>query len=321
MNGSTAVPGKAWWRAVAVSSGVLLVAIVWALWPTIVQLVHRWEREPTYSHGYLVPLIAGVIAWTRRHTLPDIKLRTRWWPLGLILAGALMQVIGTYFVVFWMNATSLIAYLTGIVALIGGWPLLRWAAPALGFLLFMVPLPHRLANAMQMPLRRVSTLISGYALQVMGLPAVTEGNVIVLNDVNGKLAQLGVVDACSGLKMLIVFFALSAAVALLARRPLLDRVLILASAVPIAILCNVIRITITGLLYATVGEKWGNLVFHDMAGWFMMPMALGFMWLELKLLAWLLPEEADAFLDAGPGAMRAGGVGRPNTGLGPLRAS
>ena len=94
------------------------------------------------------------------------------------------------------------------------------------------------------PLQRIGTISSSYLLELVGIPAVTEGNVIILSEVN-----LGVVEACSGLRMLITFFAASAAVALLSKGSIWTRLLLFASAVPIALIVNILRITVTGILY------------------------------------------------------------------------
>jgi exosortase len=145
-------------------------------------------------------------------------------------------------------------------------------------------LPYHAEIALAHPLQRFATLASTYALQTLGLPAVAEGNVIVIDDV-----RIGVLEACSGLGMLVTFFALSAAVAFVVDRPLLDRLILLFSAVPIGVLVNVIRITATGLLHRTVGSATANAVFHDLAGWLMMPLALGLLWLEMLYLSRLFP--------------------------------
>jgi hypothetical protein len=68
-------------------------------------------------------------------------------------------------------------------------------------------------------------------------------------------------------------------------------VLILLSAVPVAVVSNVIRISLTGVLYNEGGKELGERVFHDFAGWLMMPFALVVLWLELKLLDWVLLED------------------------------
>jgi len=113
-------------------------------------------------------------------------------------------------------------------------------------------------------------------LQTLGMPAVAEGNVILLNE-----ASLGIVEACSGLRMLVVFFALSTAVALVARRPFWERVFLVFSAIPIALFTNVVRITATGVAYETVGGETGQFIFHDLAGWLMMPLALALLGIGL----------------------------------------
>jgi exosortase len=151
----------------------------------------------------------------------------------------------------------------------------------------MVPLPFRVEGALSYPLQRVATKASTYALQTLGFPALAEGNVILLEDV-----EIGVVEACSGLSMLFTFFAMATGVVLVIRTPWLDKILIVASAIPIALLMNVIRITATGVLHETVGSRLANLVFHDLAGWLMMPMAVGVLWLELALLARLFVARA-----------------------------
>jgi exosortase/archaeosortase family protein len=103
---------------------------------------------------------------------------------------------------------------------------------------------------------------------------------------------VGVVEACSGLGMLMTFFALSAGLALVIQRPLVDRVVVFLSAVPVGVLMNVLRITVTVFLYEAASAELATLVFHDLAGWIMMPLALGVLWLELLFLARLrLPIE------------------------------
>lgn len=173
--------------------------------------------------------------------------------------------------------------LLGCFVLLGGWRSLRWAWPAIAFLFFMLPLPYGLEIALAHPLQRLATEASTYALQTVGFAALSEGNVIIiLNDIGET--RIGVVEACSGLSMLMTFFALATAVALLIQRPLIDRIVILLSSVPIALFTNVMRITATGILHEKAGKALADAVFHDFAGWLMIPIALGLLWIELWLL-------------------------------------
>src|SRR4029077_20950711 len=116
-----------------------------------------------------------------------------------------------------------------------------------------------------------------------------EGNIIYIDDI-----RLGVEEACSGLGMLMTFFALATALAMIVNAPLHDRLLLVASAIPIAIIANVIRISATGVAYHLAGKdsSLAQVIYHDLAGWLMMPLALAMLWLELRFLANVLIAEA-----------------------------
>ncbi|HZT80586.1 MAG TPA: exosortase/archaeosortase family protein [Gemmataceae bacterium] len=272
-----AAGGRPWfpWAALAVGTA----AVVWAWWATLGELAARWGHDPQYSHGYLVPAFAVLLLWLRRDRLAGATPAPSAWGAPVLAAGLALRLVGGYFHYVWFDAVSLVPVLAGLWLLVGGRAVWRWAWPALLFLAFMVPLPFRVAGALSGPLQRVATVASTFALQTIGLPAVAEGNVILLDE-----AEIGVVEACSGLRMLVVFFALSTGLALVVRRPLWERLLVVASAAPIALAVNIARITATGVLHETVGSRLANLVFHDLAGWLMMPLALALLALELAYL-------------------------------------
>jgi exosortase len=150
----------------------------------------------------------------------------------------------------------------------------------------MLPLPYQVERALAYPLQQVATQVSTYALEVLGFQATSEGNIIWVNDDS----RIGVVEACGGLSMLLTFFALAVAFALVLPRRPLDKCLVVASAVPIALFANVVRITLTGVLHELTGDGFARVFFHDLAGWFMMLLALGLLWLELQILSRLLVE-------------------------------
>jgi exosortase len=249
-------------------------------------MVDRWTHDPQYSHGYLVPLFALFFLWHRRQLCPAWPWQGSPWGLVLVLAGACLHLVGTCFYFGWLEGLSLLPCLFGVCLLLGGRSALRWAWPALAFLVFMLPLPFQVERLLAQPLQRVATLASTFCLEILGFRASAEGNIIWLNDE----IRLGVIAACGGLSMLLTFLALAVAFALVVRRPLLDRILLLASAIPIALLANVVRITLTGVLRVQAGSKAAEIFYHDLAGWFMMLLALGLIWLELKVLSWLLVE-------------------------------
>jgi exosortase len=263
----------------------LLAVGGWSYWPTLSAMGHRWVHDPQYSHGYLVPAFALVLLYLRRDRLAGVTPKANAWGLALIAAGALLRWYGTKIYFEWLETVSLLPILAGLVVLFGGWSALRWAWPGIAFLLFMIPLPFKVENALAFPLQRTATVCSNYVLQTIGLPALAEGNVIHLTS-----GDINVIEACSGLSMLLIFCAMATAVVLVVQRPWLDKAVILLSAVPIAIIANVTRITVTGLAQEYVGPDLAHRFFHDWAGLLMMPLALALLWFELWVMAHLLLE-------------------------------
>jgi exosortase len=259
----------------------LVAALFWAYWPALEQMARRWSQDPQYTHGYVVPVFAAFVLWLRRDAFPGVSSRGAWWGVTLLVLAGCLRMAGAMFSLESINAGSLVPALAGVLMLTLGAPVARWAWPGGVFLLFILPWPFQVDVLLTYPLRRVATLCSTYALQTMGVPALARGNIIVIDDE----PPIGVVEACSGLGMLMTFFALSTAVALVIRRPLADRLVLFASAVPIGVLMNVVRITLTVLLIRLVDAATAQVVFHDVAGWVMMPMALGVLWLEMLWLA------------------------------------
>jgi exosortase len=264
---------------------LIVAGLVWAHWTGLTLMAEHWAHDAQYSHGYLVPAFAVGLLWSRRKILWETVPSPAGWGALVLSAGIGLHLAGAYYYYTWLDALSLLPSLAGIVLMLGGRPAWRWAWPAIGFLIFMIPLPYRLEVSLAGPLQRIAVVSSTFLLQTIGLPAVAEGNVILLSE-----ARIGIVEACSGLRMLVVFFALSSAVALVIRRPMWEKLLVVVSAVPLALVVNVLRITVTGFLHEEVSSEAANAVFHDFAGWLMMPAALGLLWLELTYLKHLLLE-------------------------------
>jgi len=269
----------------------------WVFWPSLVLIVHAWWSDPEYSHGFLVPLFAAFLLYRRRKLLEDIHFQTSGLGLVFLGLGCLLLVVGAYVAADYLNAVAMVPTLLGVAALLGGIPAVRWSWHATMFLLFMIPLPFRLAHGLSGPLRGIATLTSGYTLQTIGFPVVMEGHTLLIDDY-----QIGIAEACSGLSMLFVFLALAVAVALVSRRYWADRLIFVLAAVPIAIAANVVRIAMTAVAYWGFGERLGNLIFHDLSGWLMMPLALGMLWLVAKFIDLVLvPAAEQGYVPVGPG--------------------
>jgi len=172
---------------------------------------------------------------------------------------------------------------------VGGLPTVIWASLPLIFLVFMIPLPRFVNDTLPRKLQTVATVGSVLAMQTLGIDVYREGNQIHL--VEGM--TLNVAEACSGLRMLTIFIALACALAMIStNRPWWERVMVLASAVPIAVVVNMIRITITGIFYNLGLGDLANHLTHDLAGWVMMPIAIGFLFLGLHILSRIVIDES-----------------------------
>jgi exosortase len=260
----------------------ILAVWVCCYYSTLAGLVGQWWTTPDYHHCFVVPLFAGYLLWARRRLAVNFTPREAWWGLGVLATSVLLRWASVYFYYGTLDPLSLLPSVAGLALLFGGWRCLNWAWPSIFFLVFMIPIPATFAGILSQPLQRIGTIASTFAIQTLGIFAQAEGNIIVLTD-----SKIGVVEACSGLKMLMVFIALCTGAALLIRERLAIKLVIFFSAAPIAILTNIARITVTAVLHETVDHALADRVFHDLAGLLMMPIAFAMLFAELKLLEYL----------------------------------
>lgn len=284
-----------------IALGVLMGLLIFGYWNSLKEAAAYWQG-PQYSHGWLIPLFTVVLLWMRQQPLREVSLQERWYGVGVLAGALLLRIIFAWFGLDIPDMVTFVPAVLGVILLVGGWSMFRWAGPAAAFLIFMFPLPWSVEQALLTPLQTLATRVSTYALQTLGFGAYYEGNRIQIEDL-----QLGVVDACSGLRMTTIFLALSVAIVLIADRPWWENLVIVLSAVPIALTVNVIRITVTGVLYVVADPELANKVFHDWAGWLMVPLALILLWIEVSILSNLFVEVAeDIPIVGGPRGVRAG---------------
>jgi exosortase len=227
----------------------------------------------------------AILFWWRQPIRP-VSLSAQAAGLGLLVASLALRLFVARYRIITIDMYTFVPALAGVALLSGGWSMFRWAWAPIGFLIFMYPLPDEATRYLLGPLQTTDTMVSTYAIQTLGIDAIREGNQSVV----GKM-HLGVVDACSGLRMLTIFVALSVALVMLGDRAWWENLVILASAIPIALIVNSIRITVTGLLYQVANSELAEMVFHDLAGWVMMPMALGMLFMLQQILALLFVTE------------------------------
>lgn len=274
----TSLPG-----GVLAGSLAVLAAVAYSYAGIFELLAHTWWTEADYSHGFLVPVFSAYLLWHRRSLLPTGRASGAWWGLVLIAVAGAMRWGSTYFFYPLLAPVSLLPCLLGVALLAGGVAAAKWSWPAILFLIFMIPLPGALAGLLSNPLQTLATNASTWLLQTLGMPAIARGNVILL-----AKNEIGVVDACSGLRMLMLFTAITVGASFVIDRPLWEKVLISLSAMAIGLVVNILRITVTAFAYEYVGKKLGDLIFHDLAGWLMMPAATLLLMLELFVLSKIL---------------------------------
>lgn len=277
-------------RGVQIAWLVLAVIFVFVYWPSIRRLTHVWAIEEDYQHGFVVPLFSLFLLYYRRDVILPFAGRGSLWGLPFLAIFAVMRWVAIYYNYGVLPELSLLPFLLGVAIFVGGWQGLRWAWPSIAFLLFMLPLPGIVEAAAREFLQKVATRQSVFVIQTLGIPAVAQGNVIQLAE-----KPLEVARACSGLRMMTLFFGICIGAAFIMRKPLWERLLIVASAAPIAVLSNVARIVLTAILYE-IAAAWPSVIdleahaetIHNWAGFLMMPIGLLLLLAETTLLAKLL---------------------------------
>jgi exosortase len=183
----------------------------------------------------------------------------------------------------------MIALLGSVVLFLGGWKLIKYTWLPVAYLFFAVPLPGQLYFRITNPMRQLASQIAAIILSLVPqLDAEAQGSIISVVYKGVKMEPgLDVADACSGMRLVMAFVALGVAMAYLHWRPLWQRLILLASTLPIAILCNIVRVTVTGFIYILGDPKYAQGIYHDMLGMLMLPLAFvlygGLAWLMSNL--------------------------------------
>lgn len=245
----------------------VVAASAWAYWPTLVSLAEVWEREPDYSHGWLVIPLFVLFLYIRRDSFPQ-TLKPAWIGLLVIAASIGLRVAGAKYFITPFDGWSIVLWTLGATLCLGGWSLLRWSLAPTLFLFFMVPLPFRAETLISQPLQKIAANISAFSLRCIGQPAFVEDTTILIGS-----RVLEVEQSCSGLRIFVGIFALACGYLIAFRKELWESALLLLSAVPVALLANGARIVVTAILFEHFTEEAAHKFSHDVAGWLMIPLA------------------------------------------------
>lgn len=254
-----------------------------------------WARED-YSYCYLIPFVVLYLVWDKKDQLADLPSIPSWKgliPFGLGLVFFWLGELGgeflTLYISFWL-------VIVGLCWLHLGWEKIKELSFPFIIMLTMFPLPHFLYNKLSLNLKLISSQLGVDMMQLYGMSAYREGNVIDLG-----FTQLQVVDACSGLRFLIPLIVLGLLLAYFFRAHFWKRAVLVISTVPLAVVTNSLRIALTGILYEVWGAKVAEGFFHGFSGWFIFMFSLAVLLLEMWILKKLPPAEVK-----GPAGRRAG---------------
>lgn len=252
----------------------LVAVFLYAYWPTLTWMEQAWRLEPDYSHGYLVVPLALILCSIRWDSFPGIRDRLSWAGLSLIFAAILMRIASRFIYADFMDAWSMLPLIAGIVWVLAGPAAMRWGLPAIAFLFLMIPLPFQAESMLSYKLQGVATELSTILLRVFGQPAVSDNHVIWIGD-----ERLMVEEACSGLRIFVGVAALAFFWAAATKRAWIDRVILIASTLPLAVLVNSLRITTIGIIYSLSDSVGSRKFVHDLSGYLMIPVAFGMLFL------------------------------------------
>nr|WP_320114276.1 exosortase A [uncultured Desulfuromonas sp.] len=240
---------------------ILLVLLAFTYRHVIPGMVSDWHHDPNYSHGFLVPVISGYFVWQSWPELQKLPVRPAYSGALIVVGSLLLLMVGYVGTEYFSMRSSVVFLVAGVTLLWCGWQVLRALALPIGFLLFMVPLPYILYDAIAFPLKLMVARFSVISLKLMGIVVLREGNIIRFPQ-----TVLEVADACSGLRSLMSLLALAVAYAVLSQTSTLKRLVIVAAAIPIAIITNMFRVIVTGVLAQYYGAAAAEGFFHEFAG-------------------------------------------------------
>ncbi|GAA5785932.1 hypothetical protein GCM10007860_17770 [Chitiniphilus shinanonensis] len=264
------------WRNALLCVALLVLAV-----PTVYDLSRTvWQTEEL-GHGPIVLALVLWLFWLRRDALtalPDARAPA--WGLLFGLLGALCYAFGRSQAILLLEIGAFIPLTMAILLSAKGWAAVRACSFALFFLLFLVPLPGFVIDAITASLKQEVSALAEMVLYAAGYPVARSGVLL-----NVGPYQLLVADACSGLNSL---FSLSAVgllyVYLTAHRSVLRNLLLIAAILPLAFFANVLRVIVLVLVTYHFGDEAGQGFVHGAAGLFLFAAALGSLFLFDRVL-------------------------------------
>jgi exosortase len=245
-----------------------LPAIFWFLallillyYPVLKIMVTEWAQDESMGHAFFVPLVAGYAAWLNREKILAAPVKPCWPALTLVLWGFCQMLLGFLGADFFLARTAFLITVVGVIWTLAGTAVLRTLTFPLCVLIFMIRIPLFIYQQITSPLQSLASSVASRTLELIGIPVFRDGNVLQLAS-----KRLEVVEACSGIRSLLSLTFLSVAYGHLFERQRWIKVALFFSTVPIAIIANGGRVTLTGILTEYKPEIAEG-VYHTFEGW------------------------------------------------------
>lgn len=279
------------WKNLSVHIYIKILVIVGAFYTVfysqIFSIVHRWINDSSWSHGFIIPLFSLYFINQKKKEILSTEFKSNYLGLAALILCLIAYPMFVFVYKFgYFMSIMIIPTIGSIVFFLGGWKLIKYTWLPIAFLFFAIPLPAQFYNDITIPMRSHDAEIAAALLNlVRGLEANASGVVIDIVYNGVKLEPgLDVAEACSGMRLLMAFLALGVAMAYLHYRPAWQRLILLGSTIPIALLCNIIRVVITAFIYVLWDPIYAQGIYHDALGILMLPLAFGL----YGLLAWFM---------------------------------
>ncbi|MDY7011852.1 MAG: exosortase/archaeosortase family protein, partial [Planctomycetota bacterium] len=216
--------------------GVLLVVMHFKLLDV---MVRRWITDSNWTHGFIIPLFSLYLLYMRREELFQARRKICFLGLALVLLAMAAEVVAVLRIRnHWLAQMSMVVMIIGLVLYLGGVSVIRVIWLPILFLLFALPIPELLYSRVAVPLQNIAASGAVMILKVLGVEITSTASSLDVISRSGVSHGLTVAEACSGMRLLMAFCALGVAMAYLDYKPIWQRLILVAAAVPIAVFCN-----------------------------------------------------------------------------------
>jgi exosortase len=285
----------------AVIKIAVIMGLIW--WVNRVQfpgMWHEWGNDDNWSHGYLIPLFSLFLIYVRFRELLAVERKVCWWGLPFVVVFCVLQWQAYSFQNPWSCQVSMAFLTASLVLFVAGWGMFKLLWLPILFLIFAMPIPDPLYDPMAVKLQGIATTGGAAVLRLFGVKLAVTGSSLFVTNVHGEEVQLGVKEACAGVRLLMAFVALSVAMAYMTARPVWQRIVLVLMGVPVAIASNVLRVAGTCAFFVWGYDELGEDVMHSFAGILTLIPAAGMLWLLAKLMDALFVEVDDEDEDEVP---------------------